>query len=98
MWDVKEMGALNNYTKVFDKCGAYDMDGETAVEKGSTFKKWDNALNFIEEFGVPEMDGFGIIIIDDSNPKQYEGLKGIDTIYLDNEIACYNNANIKIIS
>ena len=57
--------ALNTATTVFDACGAYDFkDGGTPIAKGSKYKDWGDALSFLEWYGIPLMDGFGIIIID----------------------------------
>jgi hypothetical protein len=75
LWGVdSEEKKLNAPTNVFDACGAYDFkNGGNPISKGSKFEAWSDALNFLEWYGVPLMDGFGIIIIDnesDGNPYQ----------------------------
>lgn len=65
MWS----GNLSDPTEMFDNCGVYD-DGN-AVPKPSQYPKWNTALNFLEWYGVPLMNDFGIIIIDDENQEQY---------------------------
>ena len=41
------------------------MNNDKAViPKGSKFEGWQDALSFLEYYGLPLMSGFGIIIID----------------------------------
>ena len=56
---VKNAKLLNNSTKIFDACG---VKGMSNYQRPS--KKWDNALEFLEWFGLPLMEGFEFIIID----------------------------------
>ena len=38
---------LNDFTEVFDDCGAYDgTDKMNVVPKGSEYPLWKNALNY----------------------------------------------------
>ena len=70
---------LNGPTQIFDACGAYDIhNGGDAISKGSKFPKWQDALSFIEWYGIPLMSGFGIIIIDDreNSKEKYSTLPG----------------------
>ena len=72
MWktdaSVKGFTGLNKPTKQFDACGVYDIkNGGAPIPNGSTKKEWANALDFLEWYGIPEMEGFGIIIVDDTN-------------------------------
>ena len=46
-------------------------NGNEAIPKGSEKKEWSDALSFLEWYGIPHMDGFGIIIIDDENTGLY---------------------------
>jgi len=77
MWNLQPEDKLTKIaepTFMFDNCGAYDLntgDGDTPINRGSTFPEWGNALSFLEWYGVPLMNGFGIIIIDDENPTLY---------------------------
>jgi len=69
MWGLKltdKNDYLNEPTKIFDKCGVYDFkNGGAVISKGSENSAWQNAQDFLEWYGVPHMDGFGLIIIDD---------------------------------
>lgn len=71
MWN----GNLSDPTEMFDNCGVYD-DGN-AVPKPSQYPKWNTALNFLEWYGVPLMNDFGIIIIDDENQEQYSKITNL---------------------
>lgn len=55
---------LRSPTEVFDDCGVY-INGES-VPKPSRNENWKTALDFMEWYGLPLMDGFGIILVDDS--------------------------------
>lgn len=61
MWNSE----LKKPTEMFDNCGVYD--NKTAIAKPSQYPKWTEALSFLEWYGVPLMNHFGIIIIDDEN-------------------------------
>ena len=80
MWgvaDTEPMTALANVTYIFDACGAYDFKNDgNPIAKGSQFEAWGNALSFLEWYGIPLMEGFGIIIIDDENPNKYYTITG----------------------
>ena len=57
---------LNEPTKIFDDCGANDIkDGGGGVPYGSKKAEWSNAVKFFNWYGIPEMEGFGVIIIND---------------------------------
>lgn len=78
MWGVgieQKMDKLSSPTEIFDNCGAYDRN-EGIIPKGSVYPSWKDALSFLEWYGIPEMAGFGIIIIDDTNPALYTPLIG----------------------
>ena len=74
MWGLQttdDITKLNGPTEIFDACGAYDIHkGGAAISKGSNFEKWQDALSFLEWYGIPHMDGFGIIIIDNREGSQ----------------------------
>ena len=59
----KPLENLSKSMTKFDTCGANDKDGG-AIEKGSDYEDWQTALNFLEWYGIPQMEGFGIILID----------------------------------
>jgi hypothetical protein len=96
---VSEYKGLNEPTEIFDSCGAYNVAGGAvengkgedelgaAIRKGSKFTKWDNALKFLEWYGIPYMDGFGIVIIDNLNPDKYATLN-------DEGENCFNSAKL----
>jgi len=67
------MTKLSEPTEIFDNCGAYDIntEGGPTIAKGSTFEAWKDALSFLEWYGIPHMDGFGIIIIDNVKKTKY---------------------------
>ena len=66
------MTELSKPTEIFDSCGAYGFKGSgDPIAKGSKFAAWQDALSFLEWYGIPHMDKFGIIIIDDLNPTKY---------------------------
>ena len=58
---------LAETTEIFDACGAYVGEGDDAVSVpyGSENSDWNNAVNFFNWYGIPEMEGFGVIIIND---------------------------------
>ena len=71
---------LNFPTKMFDTCGAYDFkNGGAQISKGSEKSEWQNALDFLEWYGLPYMEGFGVIIIEDQAPNKYLNLPGSKT-------------------
>lgn len=72
--------AVNNNTNLFDSCGAYDGSGND-VDKASVYEPWGTALDFIESFGAPKMDGFGYIIVEKSDDEESEDF-----------FACYDQA------
>ena len=82
LWGLQtgdDITKLNGPTSIFDACGAYDIhNGGDAIAKGSKFSKWQDALSFIEWYGIPHMSGFGIIIIDDreNSKDKYFSLTG----------------------
>ena len=76
---------LNEPTEMFDNCGVYD-DG-TAIAKPSQYPKWTEALSFLEWYGVPLMDHFGVIIIDDENTDQYAKVTNLGY-----STSCYKSA------
>ena len=64
------MTDLSKPTQQWDSCGVYDIrDGGSDIPYASG--KFDNALDFLDWYSVPLMDGFGLIIIDDTNPSLY---------------------------
>ena len=59
---------LNKPTTQWDQCGVHDIrDGGSDIAYASG--KFANALDFLDWYAVPLMDGFGIIIIDDTDSK-----------------------------
>ena len=54
---------LNAPTTIFDSCGVYDLNGN-GIPRGSKNPAWQDALSFLEWYGLPQMEGFGIIIVD----------------------------------
>lgn len=56
---------------MFDSCGAFDGNGND-VDKASVYEPWSNALDFMESFGAPKMDGFGYIIVEKSEDEESE--------------------------
>ena len=75
MWGLDSTASavlLGQPTTLFDNCGAYDFKaGGNPIDKSSTFSDWSNALKYLEWYGIPHMDGFGIIFIDDQNQNKY---------------------------
>ena len=69
---------LNAPTKIFDSCGVNDWKNEVGVPRGSRKSEWSDALKFLEWYGLPQMEGFGVIIIDnmgDNWQDQYVNLR-----------------------
>lgn len=95
-WQADTTKKLNKPTTQFDACGAYDLkNGGEAIAKGSQKKEWSDALSFLEWYGIPHMEGFGIIIIDDENTALYGSLAKSDDG--NNNLECFKAANyIKI--
>jgi len=99
LWGITEDGekgllALNDYTNIFDECGAYNgvNGGDRAViEKGSEYRPWKDALSFLEWFGVQKMPGFGIIIVDKDNLSAYEYFPGIGA-NVEDDTDCFDMA------
>ena len=102
MWGIEEDGPqsllkLNDYSEVFDACGAYDgTKDQGSVPKGSKYPAWSNALKFLEWFQVQKMDGFGIIIVDNENEKAYDNIPGISDLVTD--LDCFNFARYLSVS
>jgi len=69
MWGMKKTDSnlgLNKNTYIFDTCGTYDFKNDGAViSKGSEKQEWSDALSFLEWYGIPHMEGFGLVILDD---------------------------------
>ena len=64
------MTNLNLPTKQWDQCGVYDIrNGNADIAYGSKFSNFNNALAFLDWYGMPLMEGFGFIIIDDRPDK-----------------------------
>ena len=62
---------LGEPTKQFDNCGAYDVDNDKApIVTPSKFEKWQDALSFLEYYGIPHLPNFGIVIFYDSDPEE----------------------------
>ena len=78
--DNSNFQVLNEPTKIFDACGA--IDGDESVPYGSDHEPWNNAVNFFNWYGIPEMEGFGVIIINDKNAQKYDTYNS----------ECFNNA------
>lgn len=77
---------LNAPTKIFDSCGVIDeTDSENPVNipYGSKYDGWDNVIKFFNWYGIPEMSGFGLIIINDKNTQNYNANENLE---------CFNNA------
>ena len=55
---------LNAPTTIFDSCGVNDFKKGSGVPRGSKNPEWGDALSFLEWYGLPQMEGFGVIIID----------------------------------
>jgi len=104
LWGVTEDGekgllALNDYTEIFDECGAYNgVNGSNraVIEKGSEYRPWKDALSFLEWFGVQKMPGFGIIIVDRDNLSAYENIPGISNV--EDDTNCFDMAKALTIS
>lgn len=90
------MTELSKPTEIFDACGAYDFkNGGNAIAKGSKFGAWSDALSFLEWYGIPHMDGFGIIIIDDykgNNVRKYNKIDGTPDINGEKKEICFERA------
>lgn len=75
MWNLDPSASavlLGQPTDLFDNCGAYDFKNDgSPIDKSSTFADWSDALKYLEWYGIPHMDGFGIIFIDDQNQNKY---------------------------
>ena len=101
---------LNAPTKIFDACGVYDINTGDSIPRGSRKKEWDNALSFLEWYGLPQMEGFGVIIIDTMSENwsdQYLGLRNMlfdkqwllsDDDYQDRILGCFDSAKQVIVS
>lgn len=76
--------SLNNFTKVFDKCGIYDRDGN-GIPYASEHEPFDSVLSFMNWYKVPKMEDFGIIIIDETSDKY--AAQNLDT-------ACFKGAQM----
>ena len=87
-----EMTELSKPTEIFDSCGAYDLKNDgNPIAKGSKFSAWKDALSFLEWYGIPHMDGFGIIIMDDTNPTKYATVPG-EVLDTDGRVTCFERA------
>ena len=62
------MTKLKDPTLQWDQCGVYNIrDDNKDIPYASRF--FPNALDFLDWYGIPLMEGFGIIIIDDTKAK-----------------------------
>ena len=92
----QDINKLNAPTEQWDQCGVYDIrNGNSDIPYGSKFDHFNNALSFLDWYGMPLMDGFGFIIIDNTGKPEeskslyqsfMEGKKSVDDI-------CFNNGN-----
>ena len=90
MWGVTGGASkgISDVTTIFDSCGAYDFKNSNPVSKGSKYDDWKDALTFLEWYGIPHMDNFGIIVIDNENPSKYIQVTGSDSVTEE----CFNKA------
>lgn len=63
-----DYSSLNNFTKTFDKCGLNDREGNS-IPFSSDHEPFDSVLSFLNWYKVPQMEGFGVIIIDETSDK-----------------------------
>lgn len=70
MSDKHDTSKLTKPTEIFDNCGVYAKDGETAITRPSTDSPhFQNALTFLEWYGVILLSDFGFIIVDNMAPE-----------------------------
>ena len=59
--DNSNFQVLNEPTKIFDACGA--IDGDESVPYGSDHEPWNNAVNFFNWYGIPDLSIASIILL-----------------------------------
>ena len=85
----KNFESLSKPTTIFDDCGSYDKYTGDTIPRGSLYGKWTTVLDFLEWYQVQLMSGFGIIIIDESTPDEYQGILDSQKYNID----CFNAAS-----